>query len=272
MRERPHAAGQGTSGGAGARAFGARAFGPLVAAAMVLALAACQPSGSPAGTPRTAGTPANASGGASGAAAGVPARPRVVFLGTSLTAGLGLDPDSAYPALVARKADSAGTPLTAVNAGVSGETSAGALRRVDWVLSEPADVVVIETGANDGLRGQSPDSLRANLERIIARTRALQPRAQVALVQMEAPRNFGAGYTARFHDVYPAVARSTGVTLFPFLLDGVAGVPRLNQPDGVHPTEEGARRVADNVWRALAPLLARPVASAVGAAGVAASP
>jgi len=285
MRERPHAAGQGTSGGAGARAFG-----PLVAAAMVLALAACQPSGSPAGTPRTAGTPTNASGalpGASGDAAGgdaasrdagggappaaadVPARPRVVFLGTSLTAGLGLDPDSAYPAVVARKADSAGTPLIAVNAGVSGETSAGALRRVDWVLSEPADVVVIETGANDGLRGQSPDSLRANLERIIARTRALQPRAQVALVQMEAPRNFGAGYTARFHDVYPAVARSTGVALFSFLLDGVAGVPRLNQPDGVHPTEEGARRVADNVWRALAPLLARPVASAVGAAGVA---
>jgi acyl-CoA thioesterase-1 len=195
----------------------------------------------------------------------------VVFLGTSLTAGLGLDPDSAYPALVERKADSAGTPITAVNAGVSGETSAGALRRLDWVLGEPADVIVVETGANDGLRGQSPDALRRNLEQIVGRAKALHPAARVAVVQMEAPPNFGAAYTRRFHDVYPAVARSTGAALFPFLLDSVAGVARLNQPDGIHPNEEGARRVATTVWRALAPLVA-PAVGAGPAAPVAAAP
>ncbi len=213
--------------------------------------------------PGTSGAPAAAPGARAGDAApagtaGSPGRPpaagrpRVVFVGTSLTAGLGLDPDSAYPALVQRKADSAGTPIVAVNAGVSGETSAGALRRIDWVLGEPADVIVIETGANDGLRGQSPAALRQNLEQIIARARALQPRARVALVQMEAPPNLGRGYAQRFHAVYPEVARGTGVTLLPFLLEGVAGVARYNQPDGIHPNEEGARRVADGVWRALA--------------------
>ncbi len=265
MGRRPHAAGQGDGRGAGA----ARAIAAMMT---VAALAACQAGGSAGGqaAQQADGTPANAAGapGAPGAPAAAPARPRVVFIGTSLTAGLGLDPDSAYPALVARKADSAATPITAVNAGVSGETSAGALRRVDWVLGEPADVIVVETGANDGLRGQSTAALEANLEQIIGRARALQPRARVALVQMEAPRNFGAAYTARFHDVYPAVARRTGVTLFPFLLEGVAGVPRLNQPDGVHPNEEGARRVAATVWRALAPLVAAPPATA--AAGAAA--
>lgn len=240
----------------------------MTALGMGAMLAACQPTS----------TPAVAGGATAGSSAGdevrataagsptrptpdsplpTPRRPRVVFLGTSLTAGLGLDPDSAYPALVERKAAAAGTPITAVNAGVSGETSAGALRRVDWVLREPVDVLVIETGANDGLRGQNPDSLAANLTRLVARVRAVQPAAHVALVQMEAPRNFGAAYTTRFHAVYPDVAQRTGVTLLPFLLDGVAGDARLNQPDGVHPNEVGERRVADNVWRALAPLVAR---------------
>ena len=244
MRRRRRAAGQG--GGRDARA--PRALAVMVTAA---ALAACQPSGPSAEqAQRTDGTPPSAAGAPAAAA------PRVVFMGTSLTAGLGLDPDSAYPALVARKADSAGTPIVAVNAGVSGETSAGALRRVDWVLGEPADVIVVETGANDGLRGQSPAALAANLERIVGRARALHPRARVALVQMEAPPNFGAAYTRRFHDVYPAVAQSTGAVLFPFLLEGVAGVSRLNQPDGIHPNEEGARRVATTVWRGGGPLVA----------------
>jgi acyl-CoA thioesterase-1 len=233
------------------------------------ALAACQPSGSTTAAPSAGsggGTPPAAAG-----AAAVAAPPRVVFLGTSLTAGLGLDPDSAYPALVQRKADSAGTPIVAVNAGVSGETSAGALRRVDWVLGEPADVIVVETGANDGLRGQSTDALRRNLEQIVGRARALHPRARVALVQMEAPPNFGAAYTRRFHDAYPAAARSSGATLLPFLLEGVAGVSRLNQADGIHPNEEGARRVATTVWRAVAPLVAAPAAPAGPARPVAAA-
>jgi acyl-CoA thioesterase-1 len=184
--------------------------------------------------------------------------PRVLFVGTSLTAGLGLDPDSAYPALVARKAEAAGTPFELTNAGVSGETSAGALRRIDWLVKEPVDVVVIETGANDGLRGVDPDSTAANLRAIIARVRAAQPAASVALVQMEAPTNLGATYTSRFHAVFPAIAKETGVTLMPFLLDGVAGVASLNQADGIHPNEEGARRVATTVWGALAPLVRSP--------------
>ena len=217
-----------------------------------------------ADTPERPGPPAAGSTPAAGAVPAVaagPAHPRVVFIGTSLTAGLGLDPDSAYPAVVGRRAAAAGTPIEVVNAGVSGETSAGALRRVDWVLREPADVVVVETGANDGLRGQSADSLRANLDAILARVKHDQPRARVALVQMEAPRNFGASYTARFHAAFPGAARATGVTLFPFLLDSVAGVPRLNQADGVHPTAEGARIVGAHVWRSLQPLLGGATAS-----------
>ncbi|GJG88271.1 hypothetical protein tb265_34520 [Gemmatimonadetes bacterium T265] len=232
-----------------------------------------------ADTPQGASPPAasavETSSPASTAAASAPAtapathdaRPRVVFLGTSLTAGLGLDPDSAYPAVVGRLAAAAGTPIEVVNAGISGETSAGALRRVDWVLREPADVVVVETGANDGLRGQSADSLRANLDAILARVRRDRPAARVALVQMEAPRNFGPGYTSRFHAVFPAAARAGGVVLFPFLLDGVVGVPRLNQGDGVHPTAEGARRVGANVWKALQPLLADAARTRVAGRG-----
>ena len=240
--------------------------------AAVLALAAAC-SRAPAGdTPQAAeatpaAAPASASAAPTGATTPAPrARPRVVFIGTSLTAGLGLDPDSAYPAVVGRLAERAGTPILVVNAGQSGETSAGALRRVDWVLREPADVVVVETGANDGLRGLSVDSLRANLDAILSRVRRDQPRARVALVQMEAPRNLGAGYTARFHAAFPAAAKAAGVTLLPFLLEGVAGDPALNQADGVHPTAEGARRVGATVWKALRPVVdsvARPGAASV---------
>lgn len=220
-------------------------------------------------TPETGG--ATAAAGSTAATAPAPTapattgahQPRVVFIGTSLTAGLGLDPDSAYPAVVGRLAAAAGTPITVVNAGISGETSAGARRRVDWVLHDPADVVVIETGANDGLRGQSVDSLRANLDAILARVKQDQPAARVALVQMEAPRNLGASYTARFHEVFPAAARTAGVTLFPFLLDGVAGVSGLNQADGVHPTAEGARRVGATIWKALQPLVTTPAGAPV---------
>jgi acyl-CoA thioesterase-1 len=183
------------------------------------------------------------------------ARPRVLIIGTSLTAGLGLNPDDAYPAVLQRIADSAGASATIVGAGVSGETSAGALRRVDWLMSEPASIVIIETGANDGLRGLDPDSTAANLRLIIAGVRAKAPSAKIVLVQMEALPNLGAAYTRRFHDMYPRVAKQTGATLMPFLLAGVAGDPALNQADGVHPTERGAVRVAANVWKTLGPLL-----------------
>ncbi len=179
----------------------------------------------------------------------------MLIVGTSLTAGLGIDPDSAYPAVLQRLADSSGVHATMVNAGLSGETSAGALRRVEWLLQERADVVVVETGANDGLRGVNPDSTRANLVAIIARVRAANPETRILLAQMEAPPNLGPRYTDAFRDVFLSVARDEGVTLVPFFLEGVAGVPELNQPDGIHPTEEGARLAARNMWKTLGPVL-----------------
>lgn len=191
-------------------------------------------------------------------------RVRVLFVGTSLTAGLGLDPDSAYPAIIQQLADSNGLHVTMVNAGLSGETSAGALRRMEWLLQEHADVVVIETGANDGLRGLNPDSTKANLVAIIRAVRAANPDTRILLAQMEAPPNLGPRYTRAFHDLFLAVARDEGITLIPFFLDGIAGVPELNQSDGIHPTEEGARRAARNLWRTLAPVLREiPAANAL---------
>lgn len=183
-------------------------------------------------------------------------RPVIVFIGTSLTAGLGVDPAEAYPAVIQRKIDSAGLAYRVVNAGVSGETSAGALRRVDWLFSQtvPA-VVVLETGANDGLRGQSTDSLRSNLEAILRAVDALEPRPRAFLAAMEALPNLGAAYGRSFRRVYVEVAERHGATLIPFFLEGVAGVDSLNQADGIHPNPRGARRAAENVWRVLEPEL-----------------
>ena len=189
---------------------------------------------------------------ASPASPGVPA---IVFLGTSLTAGLGLDLDQAYPAVIQRKIDSLGLRYRVVNAGVSGESSAGALQRIDWVLREQPAVLVIETGANDGLRGQDVDSIQANIQEIITRVRARSPATRIVLVGMEALPNLGAEYARRFRAMYPALARENHVALVPFLLAGVAGVDTLNQPDGIHPTVEGQRMVAQNVWATLAPML-----------------
>lgn len=191
--------------------------------------------------------------------------PVILFIGTSLTAGYGLEPSEAYPAVVERMLDSMGTPARIVNAGVSGETSAGALRRIDWVLETPADVIVVETGANDGLRGIDVAAASRNIQSILDRIRARQPRARVLLVQMESPPNMGARYTAAFRAMFPSLARRNGVELMPFLLDGVAGHDTLNQPDGIHPNARGARIVAANVVRALlsGPGLA-PAASTTG--------
>ncbi|MFN2315556.1 MAG: arylesterase [Gemmatimonadales bacterium] len=192
-----------------------------------------------------------------GVTIGVDARPLIVFLGTSLTAGLGLsDPSQAYPGVIQAKLDSAGLGYRVVNAGISGETSAGALRRVDWVMSQgEVAVLFVETGANDGLRGQDPDTLRANLEAIFERALAQDPPPRLILAGMEAPPNLGREYTARFRAVYPEVARTNGAMLLPFLLEGVAGVESLNQPDGIHPTAEGQRQIAELVWGVLRPAL-----------------
>jgi acyl-CoA thioesterase-1 len=180
----------------------------------------------------------------------------LLFLGTSLTAGLGLDPEDAYPNLIQRKIDSARISYRVVNAGVSGETSSGLLRRLDWLLQQRLDVVVIETGANDGLRGVPVEAMRDNLQQIISRIRVVQPTATIALMQMEALPNMGRSYTERFHATFPELTRKNpGVVLLPFLLDGVAGERDLNQGDGIHPNEQGERIVAENVWKALKPLL-----------------
>lgn len=181
----------------------------------------------------------------------------IVFLGTSLTAGLGLDPDSAYPALIQHKLDSAGLRYTVVNAGQSGESSAGALRRVDWILRQRPAVLVIETGANDGLRGQEPDSTRANIQAMVDRARAQSPGTAIVLAPMEAMPNLGQDYVRRFRAIFPAVAEANGIPLLPFILDGVGGVDSLNQQDGIHPNAAGSRRVAANVWRGLEPVLRR---------------
>lgn len=182
--------------------------------------------------------------------------PRVVVLGTSLTAGLGLDPAQAYPSLLQAKADSAGYAVRIVNAGLSGETSAGAVRRAGWVLDQPASLVILEVGANDGLRGVDPDSTYGNLVKLVGIVRQTQPSAQVVLVQMEAPTNLGSSYTARFHDAYRRASEAANVPLWPFLLEGVAGDSRLNQADGIHPNPAGSVRVAATMWQSLAPVLA----------------
>jgi acyl-CoA thioesterase-1 len=181
--------------------------------------------------------------------------PRVVCLGTSLTAGFGLDPEQVWPAILQMKVDAAGLRYRVVNAGVSGETSAGALRRIDWLLREPVAVLIVETGANDGLRGQPPEATRANIRGIFDRALRQAPPPRLVLAGMEAPPNLGADYTRRFRAVFPELAKEYRAALLPFLLEGVAGVPRLNQADGIHPTPEGHRLVAENVWRAVKPVL-----------------
>jgi acyl-CoA thioesterase-1 len=198
----------------------------------------------------TVGTPEAAAVATAAARLDRSGAPKALFLGTSLTAGLGLaDPATeSWPAVVQQLADSARVPLDVVPAGLSGETSAGALRRADWLLRERYDLILIETGANDGLRGLDADSTAANIRAIIAKARAANPRAKILLAQMEAPTNLGPRYTRAFHDLFPRVARETGATLLPFLLQGVGGIAKLNQSDGIHPTAAGARIVAHNVW------------------------
>jgi acyl-CoA thioesterase-1 len=209
-----------------------------------IAAAACAPA---AEGPAPAATPA---------AVPTADAPVVLFLGTSLTAGLGVDPAQAYPARIGERIRAAGLPHRVVNAGVSGETAAAARRRLDWLLKQRVDVLVIETGANDGLRGQDPDATRADIQALVDRAREQRPAPRIVLVGMQAPPNLGRPYAERFRAIYPQLARANEVALVPFLLDGVAGAARLNQADGVHPTAEGQERLAENVWKVLRPLLA----------------
>ncbi len=180
----------------------------------------------------------------------------VLFFGDSLTAGYGLE-DAAtqsFPAVIQKKIDAAGLPWRMVNAGLSGETSAGGLRRIEWILRAPVDIFVLELGANDGLRGLPLDALRTNLQSIIDRVRAKNPSVKIVIAGMKMPVNLG-DYANTFADVFPAIAKANQATLIPFLLENVAARPELNQPDGIHPTAEGARLVADTIWKTLEPLL-----------------
>lgn len=180
-------------------------------------------------------------------------RPRVVVLGDSLTAGLGVAPDQSYPAILQRRLDSERLAFEVVNAGVSGDTSAGGLRRLDWSMEGNVRVLVVALGGNDGLRGLPVTELKANLTTIVERAR--EKGVAVLLCGMEAPPNFGSEYTAAFRQVYVELSKVPGVAFVPFLLDGVAGDPTLNQADGIHPNPVGAEKVAEVVWRALRPLV-----------------
>jgi acyl-CoA thioesterase-1 len=184
----------------------------------------------------------------------------VLFVGTSLTAGYGVGGDVAYPAVIQQLIDSAGLPFRVVNAGISGETSAGGLRRIDWSLQQPTDVLVLELGANDALRGHDPAEMEKNLDAILSRARDAWPDIALVLVGMEAPPNLGAGYVTRFRSVFSDLAREYDAALVPFLLEGVAAVPSLNIDDGIHPNIDGHRILARTVWSTLEPVLRRRAA------------
>jgi acyl-CoA thioesterase-1 len=191
-------------------------------------------------------------------------RPRIVFLGDSLTAGYGLAKEEAVPSLIQARLQASGYPYEVINAGVSGDTSAGGLSRLDWSLEGDVRILVIELGGNDGLRGLPVASMKRNLTEVI--TRAQARGIKVVLTGMEAPPNFGAAYTNEFRQVYHDLAKAHDVTFMPFYLDGVAGIPSLNIADGMHPNAEGSRIIERAVWRTLEPLLATPVDAARSAA------
>jgi acyl-CoA thioesterase I len=234
---------------------------PALGLLLAVAMTACGPRDDRGTTPSQPASragestpPATGSTGSASKSTGSESAPRIVFLGDSLTAGLGLPIDQSYPSIVQRRLRAAGLNYEVVNAGVSGDTSAGGLSRLDWALDGNVRVLVVALGGNDGLRGLPPDALKHNLAEII--TRAQARGIAVILAGMEAPPNYGRDYIVSFHKVYPALAKEYHVAFVPFLLQGVAGSNTLNQADGIHPTAAGARIVADNVWAALEPLVA----------------
>jgi len=179
----------------------------------------------------------------------------ILFLGNSLTAGYGLDTTQAFPALIQDRIDSLGWNFKVINAGQSGDTSAGGLRRIDWLLRREYHVLVLELGINDGLRGIHVDVTRQNLQAIINRTKSRYPDVKVVIAGMQVPPNMGEDYRASFKAIFPQLAKKNGTHLIPFLLEGVGGNPGLNLPDGVHPSVEGHKIVARNVWKVMEPVL-----------------
>jgi acyl-CoA thioesterase-1 len=179
----------------------------------------------------------------------------IVFYGNSLTAGYGVDPSEAFPALVQHKIDSLQLPYKVVNAGLSGETTAGGLGRIDWILRQPVDIFVLELGGNDGLRGIPLASTASNLQAIIDKVRQKYPQAKIILAGMQVPPNMGRKYATQFRELFQQLATKNNITLIPFLLEHVGGIPSLNQGDGIHPNPEGHKIVAENVWQVLSGLL-----------------
>ena len=179
----------------------------------------------------------------------------IVFYGNSLTAGYGVSPSEAFPAIIQKKIDSLSLPYNVINAGVSGETSSGGKTRIDWILREPVDIFVLELGANDGLRGTPLSETKKNLQNIIDKVKAKYPGSKLVFAGMEIPPNMGQAYTTEFRNIYTDLAAKNKMTLIPFLLEGVGGEPELNQADGIHPTAEGHLIVAENVWKRLEKLL-----------------
>jgi acyl-CoA thioesterase-1 len=179
----------------------------------------------------------------------------ILFFGDSLTAGYGLAPDHAFPALIEEHCKKNGTPCKAINAGLSGETSAGGLSRIDWILRQPIDVFVLELGANDGLRGLPLDQTKKNLQAIIDKVKAKYPDVKVVIAGMLVPPNIGPDYTKSFQKIFPELAKKNNATLIPFLLEDVAGYEKLNLGDGIHPNEEGHKIMAANVYEVIGPLL-----------------
>jgi acyl-CoA thioesterase-1 len=186
-----------------------------------------------------------------------PAHKTVVVLGDSLAAGFGVDPSEAFPALLQAKADAAAFNCTIVNAGVSGDTSADGLNRINWLLKQKIDVLVLELGGNDGLRGFPVTATETHLQSIIDRVKQKYPQAQIILAGMQMPPNMGRDYGEAFRKLYPDLAAKNHAALIPFLLEGVGGKPELNQPDHIHPNAEGHKIVADNVWKILEPVLTK---------------
>lgn len=179
----------------------------------------------------------------------------VLFIGDSLAAGYGLQASQAFPSLIQQRIDGLDWNFKVINAGLSGDTSAGGLRRIDWLLRGRVDVLVLELGGNDGLRGIDLASTRANLQGIIDKVKAKNPRVKIVIAGMMVPPNLGQDYTRRFQQMYPELARANQAALIPFLLEGVAGDSKLNLPDGIHPTAEGHKLVAETVWKHLRPVL-----------------
>jgi len=179
----------------------------------------------------------------------------VVVLGDSLAAGYGVEPSEAYPALLQKKIDLAGLKFTVVNAGVSGDTSADGLNRINWLLRRPVDVLILELGGNDGLRGIPPATTATNLQIVIDRVKQKYPRAQIVITGMQMPPNMGDAYIPAFRNIFPTLAKNNQAALVPFLLEGVGGKPELNQPDHIHPTAAGHQIVAENIWKVLKSVL-----------------